>query len=193
MPNSIAVPASENHKLCHVDPTVILQKSKYIYDGIWQQCILGITNFQIFYLNRKHEAMFYLCCTVLSHSIMSNSLWHHGLQLIRLLCQWGFSKQEYWSGLPCPPPGDLPNPWIESRSPALQADSLWSEPSGKIKNTGVSSLSLLQGIFPTQKLNWGLLHCRWILYQLRYQGRHYQILVIEILSILSRFVLEKQI
>ena len=35
----------------------------------------------------------------------------------------GFSRQEYWSGLPCPPPGDLPNPGIESRSPASQADS----------------------------------------------------------------------
>ena len=36
----------------------------------------------------------------------------------------GFSTQEYGSGLPCPPPGDLPNPVIEPRSPALQADSL---------------------------------------------------------------------
>ena len=33
----------------------------------------------------------------------------------------GFSRQEYWSGLPCPPPGDRPNPGIEPRSPALQA------------------------------------------------------------------------
>ena len=39
-----------------------------------------------------------------------------------------FSRQEYWSGLPFPPPGDLPNPGIEPRSPALQADSLPSEP-----------------------------------------------------------------
>ena len=39
----------------------------------------------------------------------------------------GFSKQEYWSGLPCPPPGDLPNPGIKPRSPELQADSLPSE------------------------------------------------------------------
>ena len=39
----------------------------------------------------------------------------------------GSSRQEYWSGLPCPPPGDLPNPGIESRSPASQADSLPSE------------------------------------------------------------------
>jgi len=43
----------------------------------------------------------------------------------------GFSRQEYWSGLPCPPPGDLPNPGIEPRSPALQVDSLQSEPPGK--------------------------------------------------------------
>ena len=36
----------------------------------------------------------------------------------------GFSRQEYWSGLPCPPPGDLPDPGIKPLSPALKADSL---------------------------------------------------------------------
>ena len=41
-----------------------------------------------------------------------------GLQPARLLCPWGFSRQEHWSGMPCPPPGDLPNPGIEPRSPA---------------------------------------------------------------------------
>jgi len=41
-----------------------------------------------------------------------------------------FSRQEYWSGLPFPSPGDLPDPGIELRSPALQADSLPSEPQG---------------------------------------------------------------
>ena len=61
--------------------------------------------------------------------------------------------QEYWSGLPCPPPGDLPNPGIKPRSAALQADSLPSEPPGKPKNTGVGSLSLLQENFPTKELN----------------------------------------
>ena len=40
----------------------------------------------------------------------------------------GFSKQEYWSGMPFPPPGDLPDPGIEPGSPALQADALPSEP-----------------------------------------------------------------
>ena len=43
----------------------------------------------------------------------------------------GFSRQEYWSGLPFPSPGDLPNAGIEPRSPTLQADSLPSEPPGK--------------------------------------------------------------
>ena len=86
------------------------------------------------------------------------------------LSMGGFSRQEYWSGLPCPPPGELPNPRIEPRSPALQADSLPAGPPGKPKNTEVGSLSLLQRIFLTQESNRGLLHCRWILYQLNYQG-----------------------
>ena len=43
----------------------------------------------------------------------------------------GFSKREYWSGLPFPSPGDLPDPGIEPRSPALWADALTSEPPGK--------------------------------------------------------------
>ena len=58
-------------------------------------------------------------------------------------CPWGFSRQEYWSGLPCPPQGDLPNPQIEPRFPALQADSLLSEPPGKPENTGVGCHALL--------------------------------------------------
>ena len=52
----------------------------------------------------------------------------------------------------------------------MQMDSLPAELPGKPKNTGVGSLSLLQEIFLTQESNWGLLHCRWILYQLSYQG-----------------------
>ena len=43
----------------------------------------------------------------------------------------GFSRQEYWSGLPFPSPGDLPDPGNEPRSPALEADALTSEPPGK--------------------------------------------------------------
>jgi len=77
-----------------------------------------------------------------------------------ILCPWGFSRQEYWSGLPCCPPGDLPNPGIKPRSSTFQADSLPTEPPGKPKNTGVGGLSLLQGIFSTQDSNQGFLHCR---------------------------------
>ena len=61
----------------------------------------------------------------------------------------GFSRQEYWSGLPFPPPGDLPNPGIEPRSPALQTDALLSEPLGKpqedvfIKAKGLATLKQL--------------------------------------------------
>ena len=73
-----------------------------------------------------------------------------------------FSRSEY--------SGDLPNSGIKPRSLTLQVDSLPAEPQGKSKNTGVGSLSLLQGISPTQKSNQGFLHCRWILYQLSYQG-----------------------
>ena len=83
-----------------------------------------------------------------------------------------FLRPEYWSGSPFSSPGDLPNPGIKPRSPALQVDSLPPEPRGKPKNTGVGSLSLCQQIFLTQESNQGLLHCRRILYRLSYQGQH---------------------
>ena len=54
----------------------------------------------------------------------------------------GFSRQEYWSGLPLPSPGDLPNPGIEHRSPALQAEALPSEPPGKPLQVGLVTVQL---------------------------------------------------
>ena len=83
-----------------------------------------------------------------------------------------FSRQEYWNGLP-PPTRFL------SIVKAKVAQSCWSlcDPQGPYcpwnspgQNTGVSSLSLLQGIFPTQGSNPGLLYCRWVLYQLSHEG-----------------------
>jgi len=50
--------------------------------------------------------------------------------------KWSHSRQEYWSGLPFPSPGDLPNPGIKPRSPALQIGTLPSEPPGKPWNRG---------------------------------------------------------
>ena len=52
----------------------------------------------------------------------------------------GFSRQEYWSGLPLPSPADLPDPGIEPRSPAPQADALASEPPGKPGGDGATRL-----------------------------------------------------
>ena len=71
-----------------------------------------------------------------------------------------------WSEFPFPSPGDLPDPGIESRSPALPVVSSLTEPPGKLNNTGVGSHSLCQRIFPIQGSNWGILHCRQIPYGL---------------------------
>ena len=110
-----------------------------------------------------------VCCSVLSHChvqfFVTPWIVAHQAPL-----SMGFSRPEYWNGLPCPSPGDLPTLVIKHRSPTSQMDYLPSEPLGKPKNTGVESLSLLQGIFPIQEVSPGLLHCRWILYQLSYQG-----------------------
>ena len=93
------------------------------------------------------------------------------LQPSRLLCPWKFSRQEYWSGFPFPIPGYLPNPGIELRSPALQADSLPAEPPGKPRSTGVGGLSLLQRIFPTQESNQDILRCKRILLPAELAGK----------------------
>jgi len=69
-----------------------------------------------------------VCVKSLSHVRLFATLWtvaHQAPPSMR------FSKQEYWSGLPFPSPGDLPNLGIEPTSPALQVDSLPSEPPGK--------------------------------------------------------------
>ena len=100
----------------------------------WFWCMLQLENHTSTQTSVKREYIqlkpkdniYYLLC-VLSGSVVSDSLWPHGLQPTRLLCLWGFFRQEYWSGLPCPLPGDLPNPGMEPRSLALQADSLPSE------------------------------------------------------------------
>ena len=64
-----------------------------------------------------------------SHSVVSESLWPPWTIVYQASLSMGFSRQEYWSGLPFPSLGDLPDPGIKPRSPALQADALPSEPS----------------------------------------------------------------
>ena len=95
-------------------------------------------------------------CAILSCSVVSDSLRPHGLQPTRFLCPRGFSRQEYWSGLPCLPPGGYPNPGIISRSPALPGDSLSTEPPGK--SSGQVEKWILQLRTPywvTLNISWG--------------------------------------
>ena len=54
----------------------------------------------------------------------------------------GSSRQEYWSGLPFPSPGDLPDPGIKPESPALEANALTSEPPGNLINAGAVTVGL---------------------------------------------------
>ena len=61
------------------------------------------------------------------------------------------SRQEYWSGLPCPLPGSIPNSGIYPRSSALQVDSLPAEPPGKPKNPGVIAYPFSRGSFQPRK------------------------------------------
>ena len=58
----------------------------------------------------------------------------------------GFSREEYWSGLPFRSPGDLPNPGIEPRSPAFQADSLPAKPPGKPSHLILSNINVIKKV-----------------------------------------------
>ena len=108
-------------------------------------------------------------CVCEATPVMSNSLQPCGLYIVcRAPQSMGFSRQEYWSGFPFPSPGDLPNLGSEPSfltSPALVGvffTTSTTRPPGKPKNTGAGSHPLLQGIFPIQGSNQGLLHCRQI-------------------------------
>ena len=106
----------------------------FLLQGIFltQGLNLHLLHWQADYLPPSHQgSKEWMCCAVLSRSVMSDSLQPHALEPARLLCPWGFCRQEYWTGLPCPPPGHLPYPRIKPRSLALQANSLLSEPPGK--------------------------------------------------------------
>ena len=104
--------------------------------GAWWASVYRVTQSQTWLMGLSSSSS--------NHSIMSNSLRSHGQQSAKLLCPWTFSRQEYWSGLPFPPPGYLPNPGIEptsAASPVLQVDSLPAEPSGKHPTTPLDRLN----------------------------------------------------
>ena len=95
-----------------------------------------------------------LCCAILSHFShvwLFVTLWTVAHQVPLSM---GFSRQEYWSGLPCPPPADLPSPGIEPASPippALQADSLPTESAGK-PEVNISAAHQILLILPSRHL-----------------------------------------
>ena len=74
------------------------------------------------------HSIVYMCAQPLSRVQLFASLWTVACQAPLSM---GFSRQKYWSGLPFPLPGDLPDPGIKPESPAPQADSFPSEPPGK--------------------------------------------------------------
>ena len=85
---------------------------------------------------------------------MANSLWPHGLLPNRLLCPLGFPRQEYWTGLPFPSPGDLLDPEIKPRSSAWQTDPLSLNHLGNMK-----MFITIPFFFKTYIVYW--LHQRW--------------------------------
>ena len=80
----------------------------------------------------------------LSHSVVSDSL-RPPWRAHQAPPSMGFSRQEYWSGLPFPFPGDLPDPVVEPRSPAFQADTLPSDPPVKMKEVGIRPKGMEEG------------------------------------------------
>ena len=101
--------------------------------NILYTCICHLPFF--FHLNCVRAKSMHICVSV-SRSVVSDSVtpWTVACQAPPSM---GFSRQEYWCGFPFPSPGDLPDPGIVPRSPALQADSLPSEPPGAPVNLTV--------------------------------------------------------
>ena len=109
----------------------------------------------------------YSTCAVVHRSVLSDSLQPYGCSPPGSSVH-GLSPGRILEWVAMPSSRGSSQPGIKPKPPTLQADSLPSEQWGKPKNTWAGSLSLLQGNFLTQESNWGLLHCRQILYQLSY-------------------------
>ena len=120
---------NERNKICanYTDDTA--QMSKYEFRTCDHVCVCVYVMFQ-YVLMRQSWTILWPCE---AGGLVANSvrlLWPHGLYPPGS-SDMEFPKQEYWSGLPFPSPGDLPDPGIEAESPALQADSVLTKPPGK--------------------------------------------------------------
>ena len=114
--------------------TLILYPKTLLNSLIVLMNLLGfsVCNIRLFTYWRKktvYDAHEWVC---VSHSVVSDSLWPHGPHgAHKAPLSMGFSRQEYWSGMPFPSPGNLPDSGIELKSPILQMNSLLSELPGK--------------------------------------------------------------
>ena len=111
------------HPHCNMDQHFTL------FYGHITSCCINIQRLVYLFNSWWTVASFALCACLLSHVQLFSTPWTVARQAPLSL---GFSRQAYWSGLPRPPPGDLPNPGIEPRSPAWQVHSLPAEPQGKL-------------------------------------------------------------
>ena len=93
-----------------------------------------------------------------SHSIVSQLFETPWTAACQAPLSMGFSRQEYWSGLPFPSPGDLPDLGIETGSPTLHADSLLSEPPGKLPVLCSCILIVIYNIISLQQMIEGSIH-----------------------------------
>ena len=113
--------------------SLYLTMGEGIYD--FQKVILGLqSSLQLFHNFQNlhfYSTFLSVSCSVVSDSATPQTVAHQAPQSM------GFSRQEYWSGLPCPSPRDLPDPGIEPKSPAWQADSLPFELQGSPEGMAV--------------------------------------------------------
>ena len=109
---------------------LIVSKFKHFIEKYKEQFIKAVLSFfSITHISLKLDSV-----DNVIRSVVSNSLWSHKLLAARTRLYMEFSRQKYWSGLPFPSQGDLPNPEIKHGSPAWLADSLTSELTGKPLN-----------------------------------------------------------
>ena len=93
-----------------------------IISDVWTPGLLGVSS------------RFVETIRIRESETVSCSVVHGNVKVLVAPLSMGFSRQKYWSVLPCPPSGDLPDPRVELRSPTLLADSLPAEPQGKPEN-----------------------------------------------------------
>ena len=105
-----------------------LKPLKAFNDNIWVNWVICEATLYLCYL-----CLVYCYCYCLVAILVANYFVTPWTVTCQTPLPTSFPRQEYWSGLPFPSPGDLPNPGIEPGSPALEADALPSEPPGKSK------------------------------------------------------------